>query len=667
MNNPVIPSAPVNNTITVQPLTTAVPQQGTSAAPNPLANLANGTTVEGFVVNRDGQNNPILRTAVGDVVVTSDVFLKTGSEVIFRVDASQTTRARIVTVDGLSLQDYSTQNTRGTSEDSIATPTLRGITTPQNAAPTAGSGGLLPTQPLLQAVVLQPLVALLANAQKSVIAMPSEHDVVPFALTNLPSGTPLKLVVVDIELPPIPVAISTIPEPTLPEILLPPKPAAKEAESKIPSAAMEPSPNAANPQTTLTKPMANIPASPAPAEQNFQTTAATENVVVPKDAAINQPLPNNALQSAAVKAETASPQPTQSAAPLPTSDASPHVEISLPVSAAPATSPRANMQPLPSHGTTTAAPNMASAPTANSTIAPVPFGRDILHASVIGHEADGANILHTKFATLKLYTPQPLPTGTTLTVHAEVTEQTNATALTPLSDEMETITSLTRDWQHLGDALNNLQTQDAALAREILQQIPTLGPKLTSGLLFFISAVKGGDTSDWLGKNTISRLKFVSPDLLKRLNSDMSQMQQFFVNSPLNQWSGIMLPMMFGNELQQARLYIRKDDENNKTTGPTDRGQRFIIEVDMSHLGDLQFDGFIRSFDKSKAFDLVIRSSKPLNHEVSQGIRDVFENALQVAGLKGQLGFQQGAQHFVRPLADQQPGNSGDSSHTILA
>jgi hypothetical protein len=289
-----------------------------------------------------------------------------------------------------------------------------------------------------------------------------------------------------------------------------------------------------------------------------------------------------------------------------------------------------------------------------------------MHAAVIGHEADGANILHTKFATIKLYTPQPLPTGTTLTLRAEVSAAMPPPSITPLTDELQTITALTRDWQHLGDALNELQAQNPALAHDFLQQMPGLGPKLTSNLLFFMAAVRGGDVNEWLGKSMVNRLKFSAPDFLKRLDSDMSQMQQFFMQSPLNQWSGMMLPMLFGNELQQARLYIRKEDDH-KTTGPNDRGQRFIIEVDMSQLGDLQFDGFIRSFDQSKSFDLIIRSSRALHADLSHGIRDVFDNALQLTGLKGQLAFQQGAQHFVRPLADGQSTRSGGAPNTILA
>jgi hypothetical protein len=62
--------------------------------------------------------------------------------------------------------------------------------------------------------------------------------------------------------------------------------------------------------------------------------------------------------------------------------------------------------------------------------------------------------------------------------------------------------------------------------------MPTIGAKFSSGLLFFMAAVKAGDVGDWLSKNTVSRLKAFAPDLMNRLDSDMAQMQQFFINSP---------------------------------------------------------------------------------------------------------------------------------------
>src|SRR6185369_5071820 len=99
MDTPIQAPAAVNPIATIQPVVAALSQHATGGAPSPLSTVPAGTIVEGFVINRDAQNNPIVRTAIGDLKVTSEVFLKTGSEIVFRVDTTQSSLARILTVD----------------------------------------------------------------------------------------------------------------------------------------------------------------------------------------------------------------------------------------------------------------------------------------------------------------------------------------------------------------------------------------------------------------------------------------------------------------------------------------------------------------------------------------------------------------------------------------
>lgn len=287
---------------------------------------------------------------------------------------------------------------------------------------------------------------------------------------------------------------------------------------------------------------------------------------------------------------------------------------------------------------------------------------------MIGHEADGANILQTPFASLKLYTPQPLPTGTTLVVH--VTKDTSAppATITPLSEGLKDITSFTRDWQTLADTLSVLQTNNPALAARVMQQIPAMNPQFTSNLLFFLAAVKGGTLRDWLGERTVDQLETAVPGLFAKLSQDMATMQQVFVHSPLTDWSGVMLPFMFGAEMHQARLYVRNEEENSSGGGGKGAsGQRFVVECDLSQMGEVQLDGFIRNGEKAKTFDLVVRAANTLAPEISQGIRSVFETTLQGGGLNGQIMFQYGPQHFIRPLASAQNQSPGAPPQPILA
>ncbi len=103
----VISKDAINTLVSIQPASVSHASQNTTQTPHPFNALPNGTVVEGYVIKRDGQNNPILRTQAGDVLVSTDVFLKTGTEVTLRVDNSLPNHARIVTINGLSPDAFS--------------------------------------------------------------------------------------------------------------------------------------------------------------------------------------------------------------------------------------------------------------------------------------------------------------------------------------------------------------------------------------------------------------------------------------------------------------------------------------------------------------------------------------------------------------------------------
>lgn len=653
------PTPPVNAIITIQPVTTTIPNRENTPGANPLANVPSGTTIEGFVVNRDAQSNPILRTPLGDLRITSDVFLKTGSEVVFRVDATQTSLARIVTVDGVSPQEYSAQSSRGLTQDTISSSALQ----PPSAnalAQVAKAGGANPNAPVLNAIVLQPSAPVALQAPSLLAAALSAAQSGPASiltqLSQLRTGAALKLTVLDLKLPPLPVALSSLPESGALSQLLGPRPANPNA------------PAAANvPTSTLSESGENIAAiigKPlASANTEIKATTANPTQPLPQTAAatVNAPsLPTNSLPLAANStAPSASPQTqpvvvTQGATPtIPTQQAS--------VNAPPANTPQAptSNSPAPQANAAPAAPELARPTAANQLV-----------ASVIGHDADGANILHTPFASLKIYTPQPLPTGTTLLVRADISTNTGATPIIDSPEVLATAAPLPPSAANLGslkETLQWLQTNQPDVARDALSRLPTISHQLTSGLLSYIAGIKAGETAEIIGKRALRFLEINAPDILARLGGQIEQLQGSYLESRLPQWSALPLPLLLGGELHIAQLYIGKDaPEGEKSTSDKGRGQRFILEVEMSQLGPLQFDGFVRTLDKTKSFDLMVRSNAALPADVDAGIRTIFTSSMEITGLRGQVIFQHGPQHFIRPEAGA-ARVLGHDGNTILA
>ncbi|MDX2094702.1 MAG: hypothetical protein SFW64_02005 [Alphaproteobacteria bacterium] len=595
----------VNAVISIQPVTTSLPT-------NPLLTLPPGTVVEGFVVNRDAQNNPILRTSLGDVRITSDVFLKTGSEVVFRVDTSQASRARIVTVDGLSLQNYSAQSSHGLTHDTISASTLRPLTA---ATPTqAGtSGGPAAPPPVLEAIILQPLLrthppSLLASALSFTQSSPPP---LLAQLAQLRAGTPLQLSLLDLKLPPLPVALASLPESRALDPLLPPRPATTATATVSPSAIAGAQVETAS--TTARAPQAAVPPPPL---------SGPSNAAAPTSPATATPSPLSATIAA-----SASPPPAVASTIAP-----------------------------PPHG-----PSPIAAPATPALTQPTAANHIV--ANVIGHDADGANILHTAFASLKIYTPQPLPTGTSLLLRADTIPTVAGQAPLPLTPPAPATTTPSA----LGELVQWLNSNQPDAARELLARLPTPGQTLASTLLGYIAAAKSGTPEGLIGKRIQRLLESNAPEMLSRLHQQFEQLQATLLPSTPAQWSVLPLPLFFGQEIIPAQLYLSKDaPEDSPADNRPGRGQRFILDVSLSQLGPLQLDGFIRTQERSKSFDLMVRSHAALPDEVSNGIRTIFSDSMAATGLRGQVIFQPGSQHFVRPQVET-PRFSAEGGNTILA
>jgi hypothetical protein len=561
---PITPVSPISALITIQPVATTVTGRDAAGTQNLLALLSDGSFVRGFVVNRDAQNNPIIRTPQGDFVVKSDVFIKTGSEIVFQVDATKASLARIVTIDNLTPEDYSTQTVRPSLLDSIAASPFKNV-----GQPTQSATSPLTTPPILKAVLLQTL------GTSPSTAVPGPGPVLPATLTQLSAGTPLALTVLDIELPPIAVSVASVPQSANLTNLL---------SSAKPAPALSASPISAPPLPVL-------PAS----------------------------LPS-ALAASFLAAQS-----------------SPNYTTTPPV---------LTSRQLTDH-------------TAQTVI-----------ATVIGHGEDGSAIVHTPYATLKVYSTQPLPTGTNLTLRIDVPPADTTETANPFQTiRQQASTTTFSEFKYLAPALEKLGISDPAMARELLQQLPVIGPKFTSGLLFFLSAVKTGERRGLFSQQEIARLEGIAPGMLSQLNKDVRELHQAFLNPPLDNWKVIALPLVFGSAVETAKLYIRGEpDESTSKIEASAKGQRFLLDMHLSQLGDMQLDGFVREANSNKSLELFLRAAEPLEPAFTDHVRNLFINGLETTGMKGNIVFQQGSEHFVKPTP-KMPAHpaGGESAHTILA
>jgi hypothetical protein len=598
---------PVNPIINIRPVSVPAAGREVTNTQTQLAALPPGTILEGFVLTRDANNNPILRTAVGDLQMQSDVFVKTGSQMVIRVDTTSESRARIVSIDGLEPAEYAAQNARMPATDTIAPSQLL------SRMPGAAPGTLPPpaNQPPLQAMLLTPAIANPLTAPSPFLPALPAGSVVPPMLMKLQAGAALKVVLVQLQLPGEVIAATT-------------------------------------PQMALPQP----PNAPRPLPGNNASPQAPQQPALPSQAPLQE-------------ATMASPQAAKIAS-------QPALQVQMPNAHAALPSPPPGMPALLRPPPIVVAQPQAPRAGAASATVPTPAPANTLPGVVIGHEADGGNVVQTHFGMLKIFTPAPLPIHSKLTLQVEpetkpAPVQNIQPSVVPPEDS-DGITSLSRDWTKLSQAIAQLGMQDPPAAHDMMAALPQMGHKLASGMLFFMAAVKGGDLQQWLGKRAVSALESQLPELAAKLKGEMGQIQQLMLHSPLDHWSGVMIPMLHEGQIDYARMYLRDEQsEGGEKQGGKGKDQRFILEVEMSHLGEMQFDGFVRQGQAKKQFDLIIRTVRPLPSEMDNEIRALFETAMGTTGYTGYLAFQQGSHHFVRPLAGAQPNMPPPLDHTILA
>ena len=370
---------------------------------------------------------------------------------------------------------------------------------------------------------------------------------------------------------------------------------------------------------------------PTPVPKNISTAAHASTAAQPS--ASTQPSPAQTAASQTTSGHATSP--TASAAParnphIQTAPTAPNAPTTSPQTAAYNTTSQVAAPSTPTH--TTQIPN-TPLPTAQ----PIADTKATIPAIVIQASPNSAQTLQTPLGTLRLFIPTPLPLGTQL--------QLEVTAATPQALSAGMVAESIKE---LGgfDELQQINLVASAEGKPPLATIPQAGGKdLTTDMLFFLTALKGGDVKKWLGDRTSKALENNSSELLSRLTSEFGQLRgnQVEAKEP-GQWNLASIPMAYGEDVSPVHMYYRHNERESDENVQHDHTDHFVVDVNLTNLGAIQFDGFMTKPDNKKlSFDLLVRTDTPLPDEVQQGIRTIYQDAQAITGFNGSMGFRVGA------------------------
>ncbi|MBL4803044.1 MAG: hypothetical protein JKY45_14260 [Emcibacter sp.] len=214
---------------------------------------------------------------------------------------------------------------------------------------------------------------------------------------------------------------------------------------------------------------------------------------------------------------------------------------------------------------------------------------------------------------------------------------------------LQPLGSLIQNWQSLSQILSVLPITDGTNLIQVLNnRIPgTQNPgQMTTTMVFFLAAMGANSPARiWLGSEITQRLeKSGQGKLLNMLDHDMQRIFRLGAESPANEWRPALIPLQVSGDISAFPILVRhisdedqerKNDADDEEENAKITATRFIVEIDLSQLGQLQVDGLL----KEKKLNIIIRSKIILPPEMKKRMIGMFTTALEISGYNGDLQF----------------------------
>jgi len=133
-------------------------------------------------------------------------------------------------------------------------------------------------------------------------------------------------------------------------------------------------------------------------------------------------------------------------------------------------------------------------------------------------------------------------------------------------------------------------------------------------------------------------------DMLKEATGSAARGAEPATPQASGEWRSTPLPLYWDGDIQRIILHTRPDDGGGENEDGRASGTRFIFDLTLPRMGDVQVDGLMRE----RRLDLVVRTHAGLSEPMQQAMRKSYAGALEGSDLYGELFFQTDTRHWVQ-------------------
>ncbi len=270
---------------------------------------------------------------------------------------------------------------------------------------------------------------------------------------------------------------------------------------------------------------------------------------------------------------------------------------------------------------------------------------------VVGTEKSGESVIKTPLGMLKISTEGAfLPKGTILTLEALALKSGDISNIAT-TDQTKALSTQKSMIQEVFNLMKSIDSEtNSRLVSEVFphtgnekSQANIADKQAAAKILWFLVNIQGGNAVSWLGSGAKKTLENSEhKDIINRLEKAFSALKTIFTEAANNSWNTALLPIYDGEKLHFGSFHSRRNKKEN-SDGTIDEDIRFIVEIELDSLGEIQLDGLVKTHyiddNKEKSLDLLLRTRDELPNEMKGDMIDLFINMNEVTGLKGTIDF----------------------------